>query len=121
MNKIILSLFFILFSNLTYSQFWLDSLDLSPIYAPNSITCDNDNVNDAWRAESDVEWDNYDVKIFNSWGQCIWVSNDIKEWWYGEKIQVGTHYSLDGLYIYKISARKEYSTFERSGIIYMIR
>jgi hypothetical protein len=112
MNKIILSLFFILFSNLTYSQFWLDSLDLSPIYAPNSITCDNDNV---------VEWDDYEVMIFNCWGECIWYSKDIEEWWIGDKVKSGTHFSKDGLYTYKIQARKGFETTVKEGVIYVIR
>ena len=119
--KYITLLTFILICNLSYSQYWLDSLDIKPIYAPNAITLDNDNINDGWRVESMVEWDEYQVLIFNKWGECVWMSNDVEEWWIGDHRINGTHYSRDGMYMYQVSARKGFNYVEKSGTIYIIR
>lgn len=123
MNKIKLLSFltFTLICDSSYSQYWLDSLDIKPLYVPNAITLDNDNVNDGWRAESCVEWDEYQVMIFNCWGECVWYSKDIEEWWIGDRVDGGTHFSKDGLYIYKIKARKGFETTVKEGVIYVIR
>lgn len=123
MNKIKLLSFltFLLICNSSFSQFWLDSLDIKPIYVPNAITLDNDNINDGWRAESCVEWDEYQVMIFNKWGECIWMSNNIEEWWIGDHKTIGTHYSCDGMYMYQVFARKGFKSIEKSGTIYVFR
>ena len=121
MRLILTSLFFIFSHMVASCQLSLDSLVINPLYVPNAVTFDHDNVNDGWRAESMVEWDEYEVLIFNVWGECIWMSNDIEEWWIGDHRIHGTHYSRDGLYMYKISARKGFDYIDKTGTIYVIR
>jgi len=113
---------FLSFSSVLFSQITpLDSVESSVIYAPNSFTPDNDVVNDGWRAECEKEWPEYLVQIFNSWGECIWVSNDMSEYWLGQSMKGGTHYSKDGIYIYRIFARDGVEVVEKAGYIYTIR
>lgn len=121
MRFILTSLFLILTHTMGICQLSLDSLNTSYIYAPNAVTFDHDNINDGWRAESVIEWDNYEVLIFSPWGECIWMSNNVDEWWIGDHRFNGTHYSRDGLYIYKITARKGYDYINKVGTIYVIR
>ena len=68
MRLILTSLFFIFSHMVASCQLSLDSLVTIPLYVPNAVTFDHDNVNDGWRAESVVEWDEYEVLIFNGRG-----------------------------------------------------
>jgi hypothetical protein len=49
------------------------------------------------------------------------MSNDIEEWWIGDHRLDGTHYSIDGLYMYSIAARKGLDYIDKKGTIYVIR
>ena len=121
MKLILTSLFITFFHMVASCQLSLDSLVTNPLYVPNAVTFDHDNINDGWRAESMVEWDDYEVLIYNKWGECIWMSADIEEWWIGDHRFKGTHYSRDGLYTYSISARKGLDYINKMGTIYVIR
>lgn len=91
------------------------------LFIPNAVTFDDDNINDGWRVESVVSWDEFNVLIFNQWGECIWMSKDVEEWWVGEHRIEGTHYSSDGMYMYYVTARKGFDYVEKKGTIYVIR
>jgi len=120
--KYLIFTIFLSFGGVLFSQVTpLDSVESSVIFAPNSFTPDNDVVNDGWRAECEREWPEYLVQIYNCWGECVWLSNDIKEYWLGENMKGGTHYSKDGLYTYRIFARDGVEVVEKMGYIYAIR
>jgi hypothetical protein len=121
MKLFLSSIFLILFNHVGFSQSFIDTLTINSLYVPNAATFDHDNVNDGWRVESMVEWDEYQVLIFNKWGECVWMSNDVEEWWIGDHRINGTHYSRDGMYMYQVSARKGFNYVEKSGTIYIIR
>ncbi len=53
---------------------------------PNTFTPDGDNTNDIFQAVVDCPYDvkNYDLIIFNRWGQNVFKSKDILEGWDGK-------------------------------------
>ena len=106
----------------SYSQFWIDSLEVTPIYVPNSFTSDNDLVNDAWKTYSDNKWDEFLVEVYNVWGECIWYSTDPEEWWFGQSnMEEPNYYALNGTYKYVVRARIGYDVIHKVGIINKLR
>jgi hypothetical protein len=122
MKYFIIPLILFLFPTVASSQYWIDSLETLEVYAPNSFTPDEDNVNDAWRTFSDVEWDEFLVEVYNCWGDCIWYSTDPKEWWMGEgNMDEPNFYSINGTYYYVLKARAGQDYCNKMGCIYKIR
>ncbi len=65
-------------------------------YAPNSFTPDGDEHNQVWKIEvAGIDIYDFDLYIFNRWGQVIWESHDPSVGWdgtyAGEKVQTGTY------------------------------
>lgn len=60
------------------------------IYAPNSFTPDGDEHNQTWRVFMEgVDIYDFELLIFNRWGEVVWESRDIEVGWdgtYGGKI-----------------------------------
>ena len=121
MRLLFIGLLFV-FCQTSYSQIWIDSLDLTPIYIPNAFTADNDLVNDAWKTYSDNKWDEFLVEVYNMWGECIWYSTNPEEWWFGQSnMEEPNYYALNGTYKYVVKARLENEVFVKIGIINKIR
>lgn len=54
------------------------------IYAPNAFTPDDDEFNQDWRVYMEgVDVFQYQIKIYNRWGEVIWVSYDLEQPWDG--------------------------------------
>jgi gliding motility-associated-like protein len=82
------------------------------IFAPNAVTPNGDGWNDTWMVETDGEcWGQWEVRIYNRWGQLVWIStSSIDEW----DADVAT-----GVYVYTITAHSSMnaSVFEFNGTI----
>jgi gliding motility-associated-like protein len=66
------------------------------IYAPNSFTPDDDARNDTWRVWMEgVDVMDFELFIFNRWGEVIWESHDMEVGWdgtyNGKPAQEGTY------------------------------
>jgi gliding motility-associated-like protein len=71
------------------------------LYVPNTFTPDDDEHNQQWSFYIEgIDFENFQVEIFNRWGELIWVSKDAKAKWdgfyNGALVQSGT-------YMWKIS------------------
>ncbi len=54
------------------------------IYAPNSFTPHGDEVNQSWKVVlNGIDVYNFNLMIFDRWGEVIWESNDPKIGWDG--------------------------------------
>lgn len=54
------------------------------IYAPNTFTPDGDEFNQTWRIHIEgVDQYDFDLQIYNRWGEVIWESHDINAAWDG--------------------------------------
>jgi len=90
------------------------------VYIPNSFTPDNDGVNDAFKVEI-AGIDDYQLTIFNRWGEMVFSSNDPSEAWTGD-FNKGSHYVPEGVYSYVLEYRSLDSQAEvRKGTVTVIR
>jgi gliding motility-associated-like protein len=54
------------------------------IYAPNTFTPDGDEFNQTWQVYMQgIDEYNFNLTIYNRWGQVIWESNDLNAAWDG--------------------------------------
>jgi gliding motility-associated-like protein len=93
------------------------------IWIPNAFSPNNDGMNDGWTVEADPEcWLEWDIRIYNRWGQLVWESNIVGEVWYGSN-RNGSHYVADGVYIYTVKGigHLPSNTFQTRGYIMVFR
>lgn len=66
------------------------------LFAPNTFTPDGDEFNQTWRVFTvGIDVTEFNLKIFNRWGQIVWESNDVEKGWdgiyKGQEVQDGTY------------------------------
>jgi gliding motility-associated-like protein len=78
--------------------------DNAVFYIPNAFTPDEDQFNQTWGPVFTSGFDpyNFDLYIFNRWGELIWESHDAKARWDGTYGK-GAAKAPTGLYLYKIA------------------
>jgi gliding motility-associated-like protein len=81
----------------------LTYIDNPVFYIPNTFTPDEDQFNQTWGPVFTSGFDpfNFDLFIYNRWGELIWESHDAKERWDGSYGKKGTKVP-SGIYSYKI-------------------
>jgi len=69
------------------------------VFAPNSFTPNGDGINDVWKVYGAGPENDFEVQVFNRWGNLIWESKDINASWdgfyKGDKAE-------QGVYAYKL-------------------
>jgi len=90
------------------------------IFIPNSFTPNGDGINDIFSVVSHDLLE-FDIKIFNRWGEMVYQSNDPAAGWAGGH-KGGEYFSPDGVYTY-VARIKGYNTDaqEFAGSITLIR
>ena len=90
-------------------------------FAPNAFTPDGDEFNQVWKPEiTGIDIYDYDLFIFNRWGELIWESHDPSVGWdgtyNGKRVQ-------DGMYVWRARVSTPYNDdkHEFSGTINLIR
>jgi gliding motility-associated-like protein len=88
------------------------------LYVPNAFTPTGDNLNDGFGVVG-VAIKDYNIKIYNRWGEQLWESNSIAEKWIpvyrGADVQMGT-------YIYVITySNFDNELFTKTGTINLIK
>ncbi|MEX1190901.1 MAG: gliding motility-associated C-terminal domain-containing protein, partial [Brumimicrobium sp.] len=75
------------------------------IYAPNAFTPDGDDFNPTWRVYiNGIDVQDFDLEIYNRWGEMVWESHNPEVGWdgtyggNGQKVKGGT-------YIWKVRTR----------------
>lgn len=89
-------------------------------YIPNAFTPNDDGKNDSFSAKG-VFIKQYEMMIFDRWGNLIFVSDDINKGWDG-KINHGTEIALQDVYVYSITVidfKKEEYFYK--GIVTLLR
>ncbi len=96
------------------------------IYIPNSFTPNADGINDVWKAEG-IFIQDFEVRIYNRWGETVFMSNDVDEPWLGED-EKGDYWVQNGVYTYQLRFKyllNEFGTIsdwtERVGQITVVR
>jgi gliding motility-associated-like protein len=93
------------------------------VYVPNSITLDNDGINEAFKVYHDCPVEEFWMRIFNRWGDLIFETYDINFQWDGRKLN--GEFAQDGVYTWSMRYMNEYTfatTFdELQGHITLLR
>jgi gliding motility-associated-like protein len=89
-------------------------------YIPNSFTPNGDGLNDVFRVEG-RGFAEYEITIFNRWGNVIFHSTDPEEVWVGEAFD-SDYYSQNQAYNFVIRVKGfDTETIQRSGSIKILR
>ncbi len=76
------------------------------IYAPNAFTPDGDGFNDTWMPViSGAEADDYEVLIFNRWGELVWSSETLGVAWDGTTKGTTNNMAKTDVYVWRIRAK----------------
>ncbi len=90
-------------------------------YAPNSFTPDDDEHNQTWAIVIEgIDELNFNLEIYNRWGEIVWKSRDIRAEWDGT---FGGKIVPEGTYIWKASYKEKNNDGKKlySGYINVIR
>jgi len=81
--------------------------DVLIFYVPNSFTPDGDDYNELWGPVFTSGYDpfDFDLWIYNRWGEIIWESHDASVWWDGTYGVNGKEVQ-DGTYTWKIEFKE---------------
>ncbi|MBP7408861.1 MAG: gliding motility-associated C-terminal domain-containing protein, partial [Flavobacteriales bacterium] len=83
------------------------------IYTPNSFTPDGDEVNDIFLAIGDPALKDFELNVFNRWGELVFSATDILIGWDGT---YGGTDCADGVYVWKIDVQDP-TTADRQSYI----
>jgi gliding motility-associated-like protein len=97
--------------------------ELVNVYVPSAFTPNGDGINDVFQVEgTGIDMANFQIDIFNRWGEKVYSSIDSNQAWTGEANE-GEYYVPDGVYNYHLSMNsiKTGERFESKGHISIIR
>lgn len=98
--------------------------DIFQIFIPNTFTPNGDGINDVFFVDgADIDPNDFEVIIFNRWGDVVHKSNDPNEVWLGEDHIGSMYYAQDGIYQYviKVGALSTSERRELSGFVLLLR
>ncbi|MCC6601357.1 MAG: gliding motility-associated C-terminal domain-containing protein, partial [Crocinitomicaceae bacterium] len=101
----------------------VDINDVFVVYVPNAFTPDGDGINDVFTVMgADIREDNYELQIFNRWGDLIFESHTLGEPWIGNT-RGSDHFAPDGVYTYVVRAASisTVQDVELTGFVLLIR
>jgi gliding motility-associated-like protein len=92
------------------------------IYIPSSFTPNGDGVNDVWRVVNKGIME-YEISIFNRWGDVVFTSKNPEEVWIGGTLKEGEgYYNQTEIYNYALRVKGfDSETYKTRGTITMIR
>ncbi len=96
------------------------------VYMPNAFTPNSDFINDAVLSVCDCSFTQYDLRIYNRWGEMIFQSNDANEPWVGSFKQGSKIFAPDGVYNWVLngvskSINGELILHDLKGSIHLVR
>jgi gliding motility-associated-like protein len=91
------------------------------IFAPNTFTPDGDKFNQTWQVYMQgIDIYQFNLLIFNRWGEIVWESNNIDIPWDGT---YNGQLVPDGTYVWKIRTKNPYddNVYEFQGFVNVLR
>jgi gliding motility-associated-like protein len=87
----------------------INIVEIFTIYIPNSFTPDADGLNDVFQPQGlSIDPDNFEMLIFNRWGNLVFQTSKWGESWNGSKDNNGSYKdAIPAVYVYKIHLREE--------------
>ena len=81
-------------------------IDVDPVvtyFMPNAFTPNADGQNDVFLGKGILfGMKNFELNIYNRWGEIIFQTNDPLQGWNGQKNNVGAH-AQNGVYVYQLN------------------
>jgi gliding motility-associated-like protein len=98
----------------------------SKVFIPNAFTPNGNLLNEVFRpvtlfvtANPDVDFRDFDFKIYNRWGELLFATNDMEQGWNGT---YNGHPVADGTYLFTIRASGiDNRTYKLDGPVHLIR
>lgn len=89
-------------------------------FAPNAFTPDDFGGNESWQAFV-YDWHEFEIQVYNRWGEIVYESDNPDEGWNGQKFNRGKDCPV-GTYSYNafVKTRKQ-KEFHYNGVIHLIR
>ena len=116
-----------------YEEIWIDCNTGLPcgeeppeapdcsVFVPNTFTPNNDGWNDGFYAVTEGDClEEWELSIYNRWGDRIWATPYINERWYGQ-VNSGEHYASDGVYVWVIKAKGPGESLDLQGTVTLFR
>lgn len=106
-------------SDTTVGELYIEPFNL---YIPNTFTPDGDEFNNIFQPQAYLDIFEWNMKIYNRWGELVYETNDFNTGWDG--VLPNGRYALDGLYIYKINyqtCEPNQPNYEITGHVNMLR
>ncbi|MFT4879895.1 MAG: gliding motility-associated-like protein, partial [Flavobacteriales bacterium] len=98
----------------------VDVIEKLRVFVPNAFTPDGDGVNEVWFPVV-IGAIEYDVKVFNRWGEVVFSSQVPGEPWIGE-VKNGEYFARNDLYTYILVVQgDDLETYEYSGHVMLLR
>ena len=97
--------------------------ELINLYIPSAFTPNGDGINDVFQVEgTGIDMTNFQIDIFNRWGEKVFSSNDPQQAWTGGANE-SEYYVPNGVYNYYVSMNslKTGERFDSKGHISIIR
>jgi gliding motility-associated-like protein len=90
----------------------------APLYVPNTVTPNNDGINDVFFAVTDYA-EGFSLRIFDRWGNKVFESKDPQEVWVPSV--KGTHFVQNDVYLWVIQYNTPEGTNELTGHVSVVR
>jgi gliding motility-associated-like protein len=92
------------------------------VYFPDAITVNQDNLNEVFGPKYDCIWKNYQLQIFNRWGEELFKTNNPDDAWnakYQDKeVPMGYYFWIS---TYSAFENTIPNTYTKKGVLYIIR
>ncbi|MEW6467848.1 MAG: PKD domain-containing protein [Bacteroidota bacterium] len=86
------------------------------IYIPNAFTPNKDGHNEVFMPSGiGIDFDEFEMLIFDRWGNLIYKTNDINQGWDG-RANGGTEIAQEDVYVWKISTRSSTNGFKHAYV-----
>lgn len=96
-----------------------DCSDSCTVFVPNAFTPDGDSYNEAWALGGECVPQEFNVAVFDRWGELIFTSTDPRKAWDGT---VNGRLSPEGVYAYQMAYRLPYQEQKKArGFITLLR
>ncbi len=92
--------------------------DGAPVFIPNAFTPNNDGVNDCFGVINIGNYDLFELRIFNRWGELVFMSKNASDCWNG--IYKGIKQPA-GVFVYEAKIKGVCGEYYKKGTVTLIR
>ncbi|MCH2198329.1 MAG: gliding motility-associated C-terminal domain-containing protein [Flavobacteriales bacterium] len=75
-------------------------------YVPNAFSPNNDGLNDSFAPSISCDLENYELAIYNRWGEQIFKTSSVNDYWNGS-VNSGDYFAPNGIYTWVMKLEEE--------------